>query len=85
MRCVHCGLPVYRTNQGDWIDETEGDGCLQTTPENDVHEPDMTQVDGYVFDCIDCKFYGENETPECPDCGAEIPSTFATPFSYERK
>lgn len=85
MRCLHCGVPVYRDVHGDWLDETEGDGCLQETPENDIHEPDMSQVDGYVFECIDCKFYGENVTPECPECGTEISETYATPFCYERK
>lgn len=85
MNCLHCGVAIYRDNQGDWLDETEGDGCLQETPANDVHEPDLSRVDGYVFECDCCNFYGENTEKVCPSCEAEIPDNYATPFCYARQ
>jgi hypothetical protein len=79
MNCLHCGTAVYRDGHGAWIDETEGDGCV-----TDVHEPDLSRVDGYVFECDCCNFYGENTERVCPSCEADIPENHATPFCYAK-
>lgn len=37
--CKHCGETVRHDGIGAWVDETDGDGCLQITKFNQVHEP----------------------------------------------
>lgn len=37
--CKHCGMTVYPAKGQSWVDETDGDGCLQITPFNQVHAP----------------------------------------------
>ena len=39
MRCQNCGTGVTYDGLGAWVDETDGDGCLQETPETDTHRP----------------------------------------------
>ena len=39
MKCSHCSQVIIKDSQGSWVDETDGDGCLQESYENDVHKP----------------------------------------------
>lgn len=36
--CKHCAMKLHQDWNGDWVDETNGDGCLQETPENQRHQ-----------------------------------------------
>lgn len=37
--CINCGAGIHEDANGSWIDETGGDGCLQESPDNQVHHP----------------------------------------------
>lgn len=38
VKCKHCATVIHPSD-GVWVDETDGDGCLQLTPHNAIHEP----------------------------------------------
>ena len=38
-KCMYCNQPIEKDELGSWVDETDGDGCLQDSYENDVHKP----------------------------------------------
>lgn len=52
--CKHCGMELHKDWNGDWVDSTDGDGCLQETPENQRHQ---TTDDGKQYHFV--VFYNE--------------------------
>ena len=50
MICANCNQVIYKDTLGDWVDITDGDGCLQDTPETDVHMPDFPEGLGMTYE-----------------------------------
>lgn len=46
MICANCNTVIYKDTLGDWVDITQGDGCLQDTPETETHIPDYPASTG---------------------------------------